>query len=288
MIFSLVRRLKKKIINTKKRNIKLNIRATPVSDNYLLNFFAGKILHINRTSNEFWNWVDESRLTEYKNFSYPPKKTLEFFFSSQLLEITEKDVVLDAAGGTSKYLQAIKNIYHPAKLILQDHIYHKSTEKNGILFVGGDVSNIDLPDKSIDKISCHHSFEHFQENKDSLFIKEIARLLKPSGRAVIIPLFISEKYIECWNVKHNHKFDKEAELLIDETATLPGGDFDGHFARIYNIDSLQRRVLDVANSSGLNWIIATFMLDGEDIPDMRLNVGAIINKLLRALVLNKI
>ncbi len=269
------------------RNLKLDKETILMSDEAIAKLLGKEIIRFDRGSNDFWQWLKLAKLSEFLGYSYPHKKALEFFFSSQLLEISEEDVILDAAGGESNYLLGIKHTFHPAKLILHDQIYDVFEEKDGILTIDGDISSIPLPDNSVDKISCHHAFEHFQGDKDILFIKEIARLLKPGGKAAIIPLFISEKYIECWNIKHYGAFDSKAELLIDTTATLPGGPADGHFARIYSPEILRNRILNLAENVGLTWSIITCKLDRQDTPDMSLNLGAKINSPLRALLLEK-
>ena len=317
----IIRSIKRRLQYLKGRNLRLDRKAIPIPDNVLEENRGHRIVRFDRNSTEFWVWIKKCDLQEFQRYSYPHKKALEFFFSTQLLEIKNEDIVLDAAGGKSDYLITVNNFVHPSKLILQDHIYpvrmprlssedgikskfyseeginapfehsngvyNNTKEKNGILTIGGDVTEILLPEKSVDKISCHHAFEHFQENKDYLFVKEVSRLLKIGGKAVIIPLFISTSHIESWNTKKAEQFDKDAQLLIDETASLPGGDTDGHFARIYSPEALRIRILDRLNELGLAWTIVDCTLDGKNIPDMSLNVGAKINCPLRALVLTK-
>jgi len=245
------------------------------------------VLTFDRKTEDFYRWVKNSGLKEFQRYSYPHKKALEFFFSAHILEIKSGDIILDAAGGRSNYLSAVKNTFNPSQLILVDHIYSEKNEKDDILIIGGDISKISLPNTSVDKIACHHAFEHFQQNIDVIFIEEISRLLKPKGRAVIIPLFIAKEYIECWNIYRSNKFDSNSKLIVDKTASLPGSDNDGHFARIYSPLALYSRILNFSKEVGLNWKIVTCTLKGQYLPDMKLNFGAKINKPLRALVLEK-
>ena len=111
-------------------------------------------------------------------------------------------------GGHSDYLKAVQANYNTKKLYLTDHIFSGVREENGVHIVGGDISSIDLPNSSIDRVACHHVFEHFQEDKDWLFIKEAFRLLKNGGVLLIIPIFIANKYVECWNVESTELFDE--------------------------------------------------------------------------------
>lgn len=269
-------------------NIRLDQEVHSISDDVLGEIEIGsKVLKFDRKSEEFWKWLKNSGLNEFRRHPYPHKKALEFFFSAHILKIKSEDIILDAAGGRSNYLSAVKNTFNPLQLILADQIYNKKTKKDDILVIGGDISKIPLSNTSVDKIACHHAFEHFQQNGDVIFIEEISRLLKPKGRAVIIPLFIAKEYIECWNIYRSSKFDNNSKLIIDKTASLPGSDNDGHFARIYSPKILYSRILTFAEKVGLKWRIVTCTLGGQYLPDMKLNFGAKINRPLRALVLEK-
>ncbi len=274
------KKLTKKI---KRWNVKLDQKARPCSDGILKTKFGIKIHKFNQKTSSFWKWIKKGDLKEFLKFPFPHKKALEFFFSAHILDIEKKDILLDAAGDELDYLSAVRKTFNPSRLILEDRIYTKRIKKNNILIIGGDASRIPLPDASVNKITCHHSFEHFKQDIDATFIKEISRLLRPKGRAVIIPLFIAEENIECWNTQKNSKFDKTASILIEKTASLPGGSF----ARVYSPKALYDRVLACAEKAGLKWTIASCTLDNESIPDMKLNFGAKINYPLRALILDQ-
>jgi hypothetical protein len=276
-----------KYIFSKKRNVLVDNKATPIQDTDLFDIYGIPVKIFNCSTEDLQVWIDKAELMEFNYLSPPQKKVLEFFFSFKLLEISDFDCVLDAAGGESRYLVAVKKHIANVTLILQDHIYANITNKHGIKIIGGDISDIKLPDASIDKIACHHAFEHFKGNKDQLFVKEIARLIKPTGKAVIIPIFISTGYYECWNTNTNMRFDDTSTLLLDVTSTLPGGDGDGHFARVYNPAIFKKRICDYAEKLGLNWTLVTCTINNENVPNMNTNKGAKINNPLRALVVTK-
>ena len=212
------------------------------------------------------------------------KKGLEFFFSSLILDINENDIVLDAAGGRSNYLKSVKLNSNTNELILTDHIYEGINEdKDGIKIVGGNIASIHLSDSSVNKIACHHAFEHFKENTDISFIKESYRILKTGGVLVIIPLFLTDKYYECWNIQRFNQFDTNSYLIIDKTSTLPGGDEDGHFARLYSNESLNKRIIDSAKIIGFNCEIVECRVNDKSIPNMYENFGSKLNNPTRAL-----
>ncbi len=242
---------------------------------------------LNVKSDEIHKWLKNGHLQEFSNKEIH-KKGLEFFFSSYLLNLNKNDILLDAAGGRSNYLKSVRLNSIVSELYLTDHIYEGVKElEDGIKIVGGDISAIHLESKSIDKIACHHAFEHFQQDKDIAFINEAYRLLKNQGLLVIIPLFLTDKYIECWNIERKEKFDKNAELIIDKSASIPGADDDGHFARFYDNDNLSSRIIAQAEEIGFTCEIVECEVDGKSVPNMENNFGSIINKPTRALVFKK-
>ncbi len=94
--------------------------------------------------------------------------------------------------------------------------------------IGGDVSAINL----------------LRADIDTRFVSEASRLLKPNGTAcIIIPLFLSNTYAEVWNIKPENHYDGRAIILLDRTASLPGAKDDGHFAIIYDLQSLTEKIL---------------------------------------------
>ena len=247
--------------------------------------YKNKII-VDVDSKKVEDWLKQGDLCHFVT-DYIHKKGLEFFFSYYLLNINDH-VILDAAGGKSSYLKAVKMNSKATSLYLTDHIFNGIKEiDDGVKVVGGDISSISLGDESIDRIACHHAFEHFQSNKDVEFVTESYRLLKENGILVIIPLFISSAYIECWNIDTERSFDDSSTVIIDKSASLPGADDDGHFARIYSMDSLSERILHHAESLGFACSIVECLIDGESIPKMDKNFGSLLNKPLRALKLVK-
>ena len=136
-------------------------------------------------------------------------------------------------------------------------------------------------------MACHHAFEHFQGQKDLLFINEAYRILKDNGILVIIPLFLTQDYIECWNILTKKHFDKNSVVVVDKTASIPGADDEGHFARIYNNESIVARIIKPAEELGFKCEIIECEVDGQSIPDMENNFGSLINTPMRTLKLTK-
>jgi predicted SAM-dependent methyltransferase len=241
----------------------------------------------NTSIQEFNHFISNGELDRSGSLDFIHKKALEFFFSFAMLEPQSDDILLDAAGGEPTFADAVSKIVG-CKCYLNDHLYKYIEKKDNIFIVGGDATEIQLPDASITKITCHHSFEHFHDNKDTEFINEIYRLLRPNGEVVIIPIFIAQEYYETWNKKSTKHFDPEAETFFEKNSSLPGSENTGFFARVYDIKAFERRVLDPAKAIGFNTRLYNCLLDGSQTPDMQKNHGAKINYPMRALFLKKL
>lgn len=269
----------------KKWNVVVDKKVVPLKYNEI-NYCKIRILNV--TTEVVSQWLEKGGLNKFIGKSLH-KKGLEFFFSAQILNIESDDILLDAAGGRSKYLKAVRENTGLQNLYLTDHIFEGVRQlDNGIKIVGGDISSIHLKNNSINKIACHHAFEHFQAEKDVKFIKESYRLLKVGGVLVIIPLFLTDYYIECWNIETSEHFDENSFVIIDKTASIPGADDDGHFARFYDMDALKNRIIRPAEKLGFECEIIECHIDGNIIPDMSTNFGSIINRPLRAIKFHKV
>lgn len=194
------------------------------------------------------------------------KKKLEMFISWSLLPLGPNTVFMDAAGGGFSYAGRIG----AKRAFLQDLSIRPAVKKRvgpKVEYLECNAGAIPLPDESIDAMSCHHSFEHFQGNADKDFIKEIQRLLAPGGAAVIIPLFISKARLEMTNLQtfSNWSIDRE-HRLFDPTATLPGFK-SGNFARIYDPAWLRERVLSMIDHDAFDVELFQITLDGRPVPD---------------------
>ncbi|MBN1363947.1 MAG: class I SAM-dependent methyltransferase [Syntrophaceae bacterium] len=194
------------------------------------------------------------------------KKIIEFFCSYNLLRLCPKDILMDVAGGTYGYLKTAE----VARRILQDRaIANFIIEALGteVDYIESDAGNIPLPENSIDKISCHHSFEHFQNDTDIRFIREVKRILKPGGMCCIVPLFLTKRFYEITDELTLHrKYSDASTRIIDPTATLPGGIFSGNYARTYSMAAFNNHILDQLDAIEWNVNIVKVLLNGRPAP----------------------
>jgi ubiquinone/menaquinone biosynthesis C-methylase UbiE len=220
---------------------------------------------------------------------YPFSKTLEYLVSLKLHDLKDGFKLLDAAGGAEAEFSKLAQSYTGASIssFCQDSITVDGKQHSNIEYISGSIDNVPLDDGCIDGITCHHSFEHFAQNLDQKFILESLRLLKPGGKLVIVPLFITNIYSEITNLKSYHLHDDSAFLIYDSTASFAGwGPYEG-FARTYDIESFEKRILSIIPKCH-NVSIFSILYKGEPSLNLtKINYQPSLNALMKALVIEK-
>lgn len=226
------------------------------------NFFVNKI--VERVDPESIMWGDSVYITtdEYFKFAknanlsrwidqdfFPHTKVLEYMTSWKLLQDMNVKTLLDAAGGyEAEFANSYNaNVERQASIVCQDANPPKLLVDAGvgsdIKYITGSISSIPLRSGTIDAITCHHSFEHFEGNVDVEFILEALRLLAVGGKIIICPIFITNGYFEITTSPFRRKSDSLSCKVFDPTASFAGwGSFQG-FARTYSEDSLNHRII---------------------------------------------
>jgi len=272
-------------------NVFIDKKANPVPYDYLNKFQNIEIERVDFNNEEYETWVNEffpQWRTQFVHIRH--KKLIEFFSTYIMLIPQANDVFMDAAGGIKSYLPKI----NCKKKYMQDiriSLNLRQQLGNLIEYIECDGGKIPLPDESIDKISCHHSFEHFQKDSDTLFIKEAQRLLKQDGKCCILPIFLSDQYVEVTDsLSFSMKFDDRSKRVIDPTATIPGGSRCGNYARIYDLKAFQKRVLNNIDFSRFKVTMSELSIDGDVLIDLTLKCHkkiTAINRPYRAMTLER-
>jgi len=222
--------------------------------------------YLDATSEEYLAWLEQVKPPQPPDGPFS-KKPLEFYGTWRLLDPRPEDVLLDAAGGVYTYVDLV-NVRERYLHDLSIAPALRQRLEPLVTCLESDAAHIPLPDASVDKISCHHSFEHFEGDSDIRFIGEIQRLLRPGGRACILPIFIAGRYYEMTtDFTLAKRYDRLARRLIDPTAQLPGGN---GYARVYDAAALRRRVLDSIEGSAFDAEIVQLRIDGKAVPDRTL------------------
>lgn len=182
-------------------------------------------------------WYYGGGKNEKENFV---EKTLEHFVSTKFLNLNPDSVFIDIAACNSPFSDIIKKMFGVKDVYQQDLIYPAGIRGNKI---GGYASEIPLPDESVDAVTLHCSLEHFEGNSDTMFFKEMQRLLKKGGKIVVLPFYLAHEYTihidPVYNFLKFHKPD-----LNDKKARLRYCNWYQFFSRHYSIDMLKERIVD--------------------------------------------
>lgn len=242
-------------------------------------------------SKDYFEWQDRLELLLNRYLRLPAgrhhKKLVEFYVSYRLTESAHTNSVLDVAGQNADYIRVLKQLLAPNKCFLND-IVISDTSHGGVEYLHSSADSIAVPDLSIDRISCHHSFEHFRGDADVGFCMEIQRILAVGGIAVIVPLFVGLQYWEVRNIPTPEKYDSKATLLLDDYSTLPGWGDGEAFARVYDFEALHRRVLSRFDPSRFRVTLFAVSMDGLAVPRMAVNQGTHINYPMRAIQIERL
>ena len=145
---------------------------------------------------DFHNYLKAARYDQYYpdyykgSPEYLVHKQIQHYLSAILTPIKGSEIWMDVASSTSPFPDILTRLYG-VDVYRQDLSYPPGVRG---LFIGSNAAAIPLHDESIDRISLHCSFEHFEKDSDSGFLWEVARLLRPGGVACIIPLYLSNIY----------------------------------------------------------------------------------------------
>ena len=192
--------------------------------------------------------LDVSILYNKKYSKRYRRKLMEHFCSYQLLEQMEwgkQDIFIDIAGGSSPFAKYLREQEH---ILAYSIDICKSQYSYLDYYIQGDASHTDFQDGSVTAVSIQSSFETFPGDLDIRIVKEIARILKPEGKAFICPLYIHEKQLSMVSPSH-YKTGLADENSIEVLRTdcrdaLP-------MSRYYSIKGLEERLLGKARRWGL-------------------------------------
>jgi SAM-dependent methyltransferase len=164
-------------------------------------------------------------------------KAAEHYVSLEIAEF-EGGVFVDVAASASPFYKIVKRIFPQSQVYRQDLAFPYGIHEDKI---GGSAASLPLDDGSVDFMTLHNSIEHFEGDADTLFIQEAARVLKPGGHVVILPVFIQETYINYVNPTIN-----PTNLQTDAEADIVYTYHPARFMRHYDVEALNRRVVEPA------------------------------------------
>jgi ubiquinone/menaquinone biosynthesis C-methylase UbiE len=144
--------------------------------------------------------------------------------------------MVDVASHWSPYHKIVKKL-HRSKIFRQDQLFKHGIHGSDI---GSDCTGIPLPDGSVDMLAVNNSIEHFEKDKDALFMRESYRLLRSGGRLCIVPLFINSRSVNMVDPTSDL-----TDLECDEDALLvSAAPWNIRFARFYTPSTYKQRLID--------------------------------------------
>ncbi len=178
----------------------------------------------------------EKRYGEYYS-SNQPEKSLEHFIAAKLLCLDSKDIYVDVASEHSPVPEIYSRLYG-CKTFRQDLAYPKGLNGDTI---GGDAADMPIPNGFFSKMALHCSFEHFEGNADTRFIKETHRTLKKNGKLYCGPLYMTERYA----IQTDPQTAARENVEFDDDAIIYNArGWGNRHARFYDPDQFKKRVFD--------------------------------------------
>lgn len=116
-----------------------------------------------------------------------PEKTLEHYLAFKALGLSAKDCFIDVASEHSPMAQ-IYGTLSGAECYTQDIQYQPGIVGNRI---GGDACAMPVADGFATAAALTCSLEHFEADADIRLFDEMSRILKPGGKLVVAPLYMS-------------------------------------------------------------------------------------------------
>ncbi|MBA7487349.1 hypothetical protein ES707_22912 [subsurface metagenome] len=181
-------------------------------------------------------WLQQAHYTRNVYRGNFTEKTLEHYLTVELLDFKPDNIVIDVASDNSPFVDVIERTTG-CQIYEQDIIYTSGIHGRKI---GGNAAHIPLPDHSVNKMTLHCSFEHFEGTVDSEFIHECGRLLAIGGQCAIVPLYITERRFHLSNPICR---DRD-ELIFDADTPIVRDPFwaVARFSRFYDVESFKERI----------------------------------------------
>lgn len=206
------------------------------------------------------DWFDENEFQKYENelnfqMIYNKesnrryrRKIMEYFFVDRILEFSKwnkQDIYIDVGAAGSPFVKYLRENKYISAYALD---LNKGMYDELFYYVQEDATKMHFKNNEVKAISMQSSFEMFIGSADIDFIVEAARVLRKRGRIIISPLYLHKQYLSTVSPDYYHAgYADEGSLECIRTdcrGNIPLG-------RFYNIEALNKRVLETAKKCGL-------------------------------------
>lgn len=141
---------------------------------------------------DFAGWLEEFGAIAEHNRSLGDvrvEKSLEHYLSHRLLEPRAGQVYVDVAASHSPYAGLLRG--RGVEAYRLDLAFPPGLSGYDL---GADATNTGLPGGFADHLALHCSLECFAGDADVRFLAEAARIMKPGGRCVVVPLYLAREH----------------------------------------------------------------------------------------------
>lgn len=192
-------------------------------------------------ANRFPKYVEE--------FGEPrqPKGVLERKYAEQYLSLAvvdweslaKDDIIIDVAASNSPFQEVMLGFGY--ENTYKTDLNYKTSED--LKMVGCNANDMSyFKDGSVSLIVSHNAWEHFEADSDIEYLQECARILKPGGKTVIIPLVLYDIGINTtdpsiWSTKYRNASDFP---VFDAKFPMHIGDHKQRLMKFYDPDSLAK------------------------------------------------
>lgn len=181
------------------------------------------------------------------------EKLLEHWIASERLGLDNyapNDVYVDVAAASSPWAHAVRE-HKGVESYAIDLGEVGDSYKNLAYYRIEDATATSFANASVKGASLHCAYEMFVGNNDVRFVSEVARILAPGGKVVILPLYMHTHYCaystpEYFGKGYSDPSAKEYVRL--DCMGVPS-------SRKYNAAMLKSRVLDTIVSKGMSYTL---------------------------------
>ncbi|PSB47937.1 methyltransferase type 11 [Cyanosarcina cf. burmensis CCALA 770] len=202
------------------------------------------------------------------------QKLPQYYFTWKSLQAileNPQSVYIDIASTVnSPYQQIISLLAKTTNIYTQDLVFPPGINDRQI---GGSAAELPLPEASVDAMTLHCAFEHFEGDADTGFVREAGRVLRPGGRVCIVPLYLGEYAFVLCDPAWAFNLCVDSDTVIH---FLPRwGERHGRF---YDPETLLQRIVEPSTAAGLIVRVIHFTNITELDPDCYTHFGLILEK----------
>lgn len=179
------------------------------------------------------------------------EKLLEHWIAAErlgLMDYSPSDVYVDIAAGNSPWVQALRQ-HHGLAAFAIDRSEIGATFQTFPYYRREDATSTGFADASVRGASLHCAYEMFAGGDDISLLDELARILTPGGKAVIVPLYLHREYCAYSTPEYfgkGHPDPDAVEYVRDDCFGIPA-------SRKYDVAKLRSRVLDKVVALGMEY-----------------------------------